>query len=1060
MARRFPCGACDKIYSTKYNLIKHVRNEHKERLFVCEHCPRLFIDKAELDVHQNDFRRRKISLCQFCKKEFLSEKGKKAHEKKFHPATLPDQGDGTIVFCSICERSYQKRYWYSHQRSEAHMDKLLKDAGDRVKVFESAFGNRCTTYRISANRDDELVDSALLLENVRAIIAPIIERELIVRGSLRFRLTLVTVHHRLVDALDDSNWEEATKHFNSSYRSASGRDDFDKDFSEAAVEVLGDAEAFDSHQSGWALLENLFVLVNVLTQQLAGASSYLPLPEKLSRKNAIVNIHNTDSRCFLFCAAYKIYGKYIDRKKQHLQESYLPYLSSFDVANMQFPLTLLDIGRFERLNWHHEISVNIYTYEHNNFGVLRLTKKEKLNHMDLLLIGGDTDFHYTVITDLSRLLTRQISRHHGAKVFCRECLSHFPSSEDMKLHKEIKCLGTKLEVPKVSYLEFKHYYAKNRLKFIVYGDLETLCVKVAGASGNPEKSYTRPLQMHRVYASGYKFVSFNRDKHLEAVRTFPGIDSLDRFLDSLLDDCEYIMKNYYWKKYKMTELTPESKQHFDSAKICFICDEPLDRVIDGVAEVLAYDHDHHLPPETPGTNCRGRVHSRCNLLYQEKHHIPCVFHSAASLDWHALILAISKRRNGTLSCIAKTSETYITFDWKAKFSSGIGGVNLRFIDSFRFLPRSLAVIVESMTQFPYFEEYFRENYKNEVFNAQLLSKAAIPYEYFDDISKLEETEFPPIEKFYSSLTNESISEEKWKEGKEIYGRLKCKNLFEYALYYMKTDIYFLCDSCEQFRDVGMRYYKLDPLGYSLTLASFAWDACLLFTKKKVPLMQDLNQILFSMQALRGKYEFEGSFALTSMIISSLPYIGGLCYGNVTRVDSNSRYSKDGYDPQKGPESQILLFDIVSLYSKVMSSRMLCDGSYEWVTEGEMKELEKSIQNVPDDGDVGYLLECDVAYPKELHSQPAHIYWPLLAQNRTLKKDGSKKLFTTLYDKKNIILHHVILKQALRKGLKLTKIHRGLKFHQSDWLHSYIKRNIEMRAEAGLSPLYVQILKVG
>ena len=49
----------------------------------------------------------------------------------------------------------------------------------------------------------------------------------------------------------------------------------------------------------------------------------------------------------------------------------------------------------------------------------------------------------------------------------------------------------------------------------------------------------------------------------------------------------------------------------------------------------------------------------------------------------------------------------------------------------------------------------------------VLQKGVFPYEWFDDIGKLDETEFPPIEAFYSSLTGEGISEEDYEHGRKV-----------------------------------------------------------------------------------------------------------------------------------------------------------------------------------------------------------------------------------------------------------------------------------------------------
>ena len=86
-------------------------------------------------------------------------------------------------------------------------------------------------------------------------------------------------------------------------------------------------------------------------------------------------------------------------------------------------------------------------------------------------------------------------------------------------------------------------------------------------------------------------------------------------------------------------------------------------------------------------------------------------------------------------------------------------------------------------------------------------------------------------------------------------------------------------------------------------------------------------------------------------------------------------------------------------------------------------------------DTGYLLELDTEYPKELHS--SHRDLPLLP----IKKD---KLITTLDDKESYVVHIQALKQALRHGLELKKVHRVISFRQEAWLKPYIDKNTELR----------------
>jgi hypothetical protein len=48
------------------------------------------------------------------------------------------------------------------------------------------------------------------------------------------------------------------------------------------------------------------------------------------------------------------------------------------------------------------------------------------------------------------------------------------------------------------------------------------------------------------------------------------------------------------------------------------------------------------------------------------------------------------------------------------------------------------------------------------------------------------------------------------------------------------------------------------------------------------------------------------------------------------------------------------------------------GEFDWINEEEISNLD--ITQIPDDSDEGYILECDLKYPKELHD--LHNDYPL------------------------------------------------------------------------------------
>ena len=58
----------------------------------------------------------------------------------------------------------------------------------------------------------------------------------------------------------------------------------------------------------------------------------------------------------------------------------------------------------------------------------------------------------------------------------------------------------------------------------------------------------------------------------------------------------------------------------------------------------------------------------------------------------------------------------------------------------------------------------------------------------------------------------------------------------------------------------------------------------------------------------------------------------------------------------------------------------------------------------------------------------------------------EKLIPNLWDKEKYIVHHENLKLYLELGLKVKKIHRGIKFREEPWMRSYIELNTDLRTK--------------
>lgn len=117
--------------------------------------------------------------------------------------------------------------------------------------------------------------------------------------------------------------------------------------------------------------------------------------------------------------------------------------------------------------------------------------------------------------------------------------------------------------------------------------------------------------------------------------------------------------------------------------------------------------------------------------------------------------------------------------------------------------------------YSYFENLRKTNdsLKEEDFDL-LTRKNVYPYEYMTDLSKCEQPNLPHIDDFYSSLTNESISEEDYKHAKRVFEKFKCRNLGAYTDLYVITDTLLLTDVMENLRKTTHKHFELDPVYYT------------------------------------------------------------------------------------------------------------------------------------------------------------------------------------------------------------------------------------------------------
>ena len=262
-----------------------------------------------------------------------------------------------------------------------------------------------------------------------------------------------------------------------------------------------------------------------------------------------------------------------------------------------------------------------------------------------------------------------------------------------------------------------------------------------------------------------------------------------------------------------------------------------------------------------------------------------------------------------------------------------------------------------------------------------------------------------------------------------------KIMGDYHDLYLKTDVLLLCDVFEKFINTCSTYYRLDPCHY-FSAPGLSWDAMLKMTGIKLDCINDIYVHLFIEKAM----------------------VGGILYVGKRYSRANNKYMKN-YDASAS-NSYIMYFDANNLYGWGMSE-YLPNGEFRWLTSAEISPF--YLDSMDKNKNIGYILEVDLEYPSELHH--LHNDYPLVLKNMRVTDDmlskycyniakkfdiklgEVKKVVPSLENRTKYITHYKNLLLYMSLGIKVTNIHRILKFKQSRWMKKYIDFNTQKRMAA-------------
>ncbi|CAB3989585.1 RNA-directed DNA polymerase from mobile element jockey [Paramuricea clavata] len=79
----------------------------------------------------------------------------------------------------------------------------------------------------------------------------------------------------------------------------------------------------------------------------------------------------------------------------------------------------------------------------------------------------------------------------------------------------------------------------------------------------------------------------------------------------------------------------------------------------------------------------------------------------------------------------------------------------------------------------------------------------------DNFQKFSEPSLPPQKEFYSSLTDEDITNEDYNHAQKVWKSFDMKTMRDYHDLYLKVDVLLLADIMERFREICMENYRIN-----------------------------------------------------------------------------------------------------------------------------------------------------------------------------------------------------------------------------------------------------------
>ena len=242
----------------------------------------------------------KVNPCLYCNKNFVQRCHLLRHIKKQHPEKVVEER----LECQLCHQTFKRRDNLNYHERLCQFQKF----GKRVSINQVGGGQpkrkRMDNVESDFNALDHTTDHFIkdltqfvqtpetiidvLKDNIKKL-GSIIEVELERKRSLKIVVALHTTFHQ---ATDPSFLSEPPPVFKTTPMEVLASTDIEEVLQIITEELLKKIDDFEERGSGWVLHELSRLDLHTYVYDPLRASTYIPVPDDLKAKHAVVNIQN------------------------------------------------------------------------------------------------------------------------------------------------------------------------------------------------------------------------------------------------------------------------------------------------------------------------------------------------------------------------------------------------------------------------------------------------------------------------------------------------------------------------------------------------------------------------------------------------------------------------------------------------------------------------------------------------------------------------------------------------------------------------------------------------